>query len=634
MFIVKREEHNPILRPVTQHPWEALAAFSWSVLHTTDGDHYYYRAMSEPDQIVGMHTSISVIGHATSKDGLHIENREPLLVPSVPYDTYGCEDPRIVFFEGKYYLFYTALGGYPFSADNIKIAVAVGDTPTAFAEKHLVTPFNAKAMTLFPERVNGKIIALFSCSTDKPPAYIAFAELDSIEDLWSPDFWNKWQENKDSYALDLRRFNTDQIEVGGQPIKTDDGWLVVYAHIQDYFSGKPVLGVEAVLLDLAQPRKILGKTPGPFLVPEEVYERYGLVPNVVFPTGVDVVGDDLAVYYSAADTTGCRAHVSLSSLIRSLNPDTRTSSMKRYVGNPILKAREGHAWEANGVFNPASVEIDGKIYIVYRAMSDVNTSTMGLAITTDGVTLDERLPLPIYTPREDFEQKLSSPTGNSGCEDPRVVQIGDTLYMTYTAYNGVQPPKVAITTIAVSDFVAKKFNWTKPNIVSPEGIDDKDACLLPEAIAGQYYIFHRIGNHICVDYVTDPTFATQKAIRCIQIVSPRPGMWDSAKVGIAGQPIKTDRGWIMFYHGVSKTSTYRVGAVLLDLHDPTIVLARTIGPIFEPHEKYEKEGVVSKVVFPCGEVLRGDTVYVYYGGADKVVGVATITLQELLDALS
>ncbi|MBP6912288.1 MAG: hypothetical protein KBB88_03775 [Candidatus Pacebacteria bacterium] len=633
MFIVKREEHNPILRPNTAHPWEAHATFSWSVVHSDGTDHYYYRAMSEPEQIVGVNTSISVIAHATSADGVHMENREQILSPSEPFDTYGCEDPRVVFFENNYYLFYTALGGFPFSAENIRVAVAVGDSPTRFTEKHLITPFNAKAMTLFPERINGKIVALFSYNTDLPPAFIAFAECDAIEELWSVEYWDEWKKNKENNILDLHRFPSDQTEVGGQPIKTKDGWLLVYAHIQEYFSSKPILGVEAVLLDISQPRLLLGKTPGPFLVSEEVYERYGVVPNVIFPTGVDVQGDDLTVYYSAADTTGCRAHLSLSSLLHSLDPEKRMSSMKRYIGNPILQAREDYSWEKNGVFNPASIEIDGKIYIVYRAMSDTNTSTMGLAITTDGVTIQERLSVPIYTPRQDFEQKLSGPTGNSGCEDPRIVQIGETLYMTYTAYNGVQPPKVAMTTIAVKDFVAKKFTWSIPQIVSPDGVDDKDACLLGEAYGKRYYIFHRIGNHICVDYVNDPTFTTQKAIRCIQIVSPRPGMWDSEKVGIAGQPIKTEKGWIMLYHGVSKTSTYRVGAVLLDLKDPTIVLARTIGPIFEPHEPYEKEGVVSKVVFPCGEVVRGNTVYVYYGGADKVVGVATILVDELLAGL-
>ncbi|MCA9356173.1 hypothetical protein H6790_00115 [Candidatus Nomurabacteria bacterium] len=636
MFIVKRDDNNPILKPIKEHPWESAATFSWSLVREGKKVHYFYRSMSEPDQIIGSHTSISSISYANTTNGLDIKDREQVIFPDTDFDKFGCEDPRISFFEGKYYIFYTALGGYPFSADNIKVAVAIGDKPTVIKEKHLVTPFNAKAMTLFPERINGKIVVAFTYSTDKPPSHIAFAELDNIEELWDPKYWAKWQENKEVNLIDLRRFPSDQVEVGAAPIKTDRGWLLIYSHIQDYFTPKPVLGVEAALLDINNPKMIIGKTPGPFLVPEEVYEKYGMVPNIVFPTDAELEGKDtLVVYYSAADTTGCRASLSLSSLLKTLDPKERTKETVRYAGNPILLPKEENAWEAFAVFNPASIEIDGDIYILYRAMSKDNTSTVGMAVSKDGFTLTERLKDPIYIPREDFEMKKGSPTGNSGCEDPRIVQIDDTLYMTYTAYDGVHPPRVAMTTIKVKDFLNRKWDkWTKPNIVSPDGVDDKDACLLPEKLHGRYYIFHRIGNHICVDYVSDPTFAKEKANRCIQIVSPRVGMWDSAKVGISGQPIKTDKGWILFYHGVSKTSTYRMGAVLLDLDDPTTVLARTTGPVFEPKEDYEMEGVVNKVVFPCGEILRDGNIYIYYGGADKVVGVATISLKDMLSALS
>jgi predicted GH43/DUF377 family glycosyl hydrolase len=111
-------------------------------------------------------------------------------------------------------------------------------------------------------------------------------------------------------------------------------------------------------------------------------------------------------------------------------------------------------------------------------------------------------------------------------------------------------------------------------------------------------------------------------------------MWDGVKVGISGPPLKTKAGWLLFYHGVSETSTYRMGAVLLDLADPTTVLARTAAPLFEPIEDYEMKGIIPKVVFPCGNIIRKDDIYLYYGGADKVVGVATISLSNLLKILS
>ncbi len=122
--------------------------------------------------------------------------------------------------------------------------------------------------------------------------------------------------------------------------------------------------------------------------------------------------------------------------------------------------------------------------------------------------------------------------------------------------------------------------------------------------------------------------------RSLKIIGPRTNAWDSLKVGVSSQPIKTDYGWLVLYHGVSKShSTYRVGAVLLDLKDPAIVLARSTDAIFEPEEEYEKVGIVNNVVFPCGMVIKDDLLFTYYGGGDRVVGVATMKLSVILDSL-
>ena len=111
-------------------------------------------------------------------------------------------------------------------------------------------------------------------------------------------------------------------------------------------------------------------------------------------------------------------------------------------------------------------------------------------------------------------------------------------------------------------------------------------------------------------------------------------MWDGVKVGVAAPPIKVDGGkWLMIYHGVSRHARYRLGAALLDT-DGVTVLARTADPIFEPLEKYEHEGVMPDVVFSCGAIVRGDAVFLYYGAADKVLGVATASLAHLVDALT
>src|SRR3989344_5084939 len=103
--------------------------------------------------------------------------------------------------------------------------------------------------------------------------------------------------------------------------------------------------------------------------------------------------------------------------------------------------------------------------------------------------------------------------------------------------------------------------------------------------------------------------------------------WDSSKVGITAPPIKTKNGWLLFYHGVSHShNVYRIGAALLDLNDPAIVISRTADPIFEPKELYEKVGVVNNVVFPCGVAQIGKVLYMYYGAADTTVGATTTEL--------
>jgi predicted GH43/DUF377 family glycosyl hydrolase len=309
-------------------------------------------------------------------------------------------------------------------------------------------------------------------------------------------------------------------------------------------------------------------------------------------------------------------------------------NVSRFAGNPVLLPDPNHQWESRAVFNPTAIELNKKIYILYRAMSDDNTSTVGLATSKDGIHIDERFPEPIYVPRAQFEMKRI-PGGNSGCEDARIMKIGDRLYMTYTAYDGIRTPAIAATSILVDDFLSQKWDaWAMPEIISPEGLDDKDSAILTEKIDGKYLIFHRAGLTVCGDYVSSLDFKNEKINKCIEIMGPRPGLWDGKKIGIAGPPIKTKKGWLLLYHGISDRGTYRLGAALLDLKDPTEVIGRTTDALLSPEMKYEQEGQIKNVVFPCGAVARGGTLYIYYGGADSVVGIATIKLTRLLKVLS
>ncbi|MDP2629710.1 MAG: glycosidase, partial [Candidatus Harrisonbacteria bacterium] len=250
----------------------------------------------------------------------------------------------------------------------------------------------------------------------------------------------------------------------------------------------------------------------------------------------------------------------------------------------------------------------------------------------DGETITYRHPEPIYLPREPFEQKKDG--GNSGCEDPRISRIGNTLYMCYTAYDGVHVPRVAVSSISVRDFVRRAWNWSNPVLITPGEVDDKDACLLPEKVGGNYVILHRVASHICADISPSLDFQPEQVNKCFEVLEPRRGMWDGTKVGVGAPPIQTKAGWLLLYHGVSNHSVYRVGATLLDLEDPTTVIARTADPIFEPQEEYEMKGEIPRVVFPCGAIVRDDTIFLYYGGADHVVGVAKLSLSKTLKALS
>lgn len=637
MFVVKRSEHNPILIPNRHHYWEEFAVFNMCPIKYGKTTYGIFRAISGVDKMRSP-TQVSMIGIAKSTDGVHFTDHTQFITPEEEWEQFGCEDPRVTFFEGKFYIFYTAISKYPFGPEGIKIAVAVSEDLQKIKSRHFVTPFNAKAMTLFPDRINGKVTVIFSAHTDSPPAKMVVVQVDKIEDLWSNKFWDNWESKIDECKIDPRRNEYDHVEVGAPPIKTKHGWLLVYSHIQNYFSSPDnhdrIFGIEALLLDLKDPRKIIGRTNGPILVPEEAYELSGYIGNVIFPSGAILEKDTLTVYYGAADTTVCVARVSFSDLISSMRLEIKDNySFKRSTKNPIISPIKENGWEAKAVFNPAAIDLGGKVHLLYRAMSEENTSTIGYAASKNGIDIIERLPNPIYTPKEDFEIKKIN-RGNSGCEDPRLTKIGKNIYMCYTAYDSIGPPRVAITSITEKDFLAKNWKWKKPILITPPGFDDKDTCIFPEKLKEGYFVVHRVDNEICGDYFATLDFDNETVKKCIRIIGPRINMWDGLKVGISGPPIKTKYGWLLLYHGVSKSNnTYRVGAVLLDLKDPGIVLARGTDAIFEPIEEYEKVGIVNNVVFPCGQVVRGGLIYIYYGGGDRVIGVATMKLKVIVEAL-
>lgn len=635
MYSLSRSSENPLIIPNSQSIWEDLATFNGSPIKQGRNIHMFYRALAHPEMHSGALLPLSTIGHALSKDGIHFYQHKQFIVPEETWERYGCEDPRVTKLGNKYYIFYTALSTYPFSPAGITVGLAISEDLKNVTSKHHVTDFNSKAMTLFPEKIDGKIMALLSVNTDQPPATIALASFEKEEDIWSSGYWNNWYNLLPEHALDLHKEEDDHVEIGAAPLKTKLGWLLVYCHIYHYRKPDQVFGIEAVLLDLKDPQKIIGRTPTPMMVPQEEYEYYGMVPNIIFPSGAYLEREDLHIYYGAADTTVCRATVKLSELIREMLASKSDLRFERSSNNPILMPVPEHHWENMAVFNPAAIYDDGKIHIIYRAMGNDDTSCFGYAVSRDGIHIDERLPEPIYEPRENFEKKQKP--GNSGCEDARFTKLGDTYYVCYTAFDGINPPRVALTSILVKDFLDRRFeNFAKPILISAPEVDDKDAALFPEKIDDQYVFIHRVQPSIHLNYINSLSdFNGEHFFVQHPIIAPRINMWDDLKIGLSSTPIKTKKGWLIIYHSVSsKDHAYRVGAALLDLKHPEKVIGRTRSPLLEPEMPYEKKGVVPNVVFPCGSVVVGRKLIIYYGAADRVIGTASLELSQLLKELS
>ena len=292
MLRIERHPQNPVLKPDTDFSWQARATFNGCPIQKGDITYLFFRAISQKQYNVTADVTVelSTIGQASGIDGISFKNSRPFITPEHDWERFGCEDPRVTEMDDMYYIFYTALSRYPFSADGIKVAVAITEDLKTIREKHLVTPFNAKAMALFPEKIQGKMTAIVSVNTDKPPARMGIITFDTVEQMWSEAYWEQWYATLDNHTIDLKRNPDDHTEVGAPPIKTKDGWLLIYSHINHY--GKPdvLFGIEAVLLDEKDPRKIIGQTVHPLMAPEDLYELYGMIPNIVFPSGALVQG--------------------------------------------------------------------------------------------------------------------------------------------------------------------------------------------------------------------------------------------------------------------------------------------------------------------------------------------------------
>lgn len=213
-----------------------------------------------------------------------------------------------------------------------------------------------------------------------------------------------------------------------------------------------------------------------------------------------------------------------------------------------------------------------------------------------------------------------------GIEDCRVTTMEDGFYLTYTMVSQVA---VGVGLIVTKDF---KTYDRKGMIFPPH---NKDCAIFEEKINGKYYALHRPsspelgGNYIWLAESFDRIHWGNH--KCI--ATTRDNSWDSARVGAGAAPIKTSEGWLEIYHGANTDHRYCLGALLLDLKDPSKVLARSVEPIMEPIATYEKTGFFGNVVFTNGHYVEGDTVKLFYGASDEVICKAELSIKEILNSL-
>ena len=284
------------------------------------------------------------------------------------------------------------------------------------------------------------------------------------------------------------------------------------------------------------------------------------------------------------------------------------SSFQKFDRNPII-APQGDSWESKDVFNPTAWSDGSTVYMLYRAedstgIGDWNgTSRIGLATSTDGINF-ERFEKPVLEPTEPWELP-------GGVEDPRVVKIEDTFYLTYTAYDG----NTARLALATSTDLK---SWEKQGLIFPDSSWTKSGAILPHKVNGKWWMYFG-DTSIWAAHSED--LLNWTAIE-EPVLEPREGFFDSRLVEPGPQPLMTNRGILLFYNGANDSLIYESGQALFDAADPTKLIARSDSSFLKPETRLEQEGQIPNVVFIEGLVRHQNTWFLYYGMGDSGIGVA------------
>lgn len=326
----------------------------------------------------------------------------------------------------------------------------------------------------------------------------------------------------------------------------------------------------------------------------------------------------------------------------------------------VLEAT-ANEFESAAVLNPACFQDGEDIHLFYRAVDGESKSSIGYAKLRGPTAVAERWDRPIIAREYDHE--------SHGVEDPRLVKIGDTFYLTYVAHDG----KNARTCLAAGRDL---FHLEKKGVISAEvpyreaadifgeahvkdayylfssyyernaGEDvlvwHKDLILFPEKIGGRFAMLHRVLPDIQIVFfdsfqdLTPDFWRNEFRNLAPSVVLENKHWFETRNIGGGAPPVRTEKGWLVIFHAVEETNqrrVYHAAAALLDLYDPKKVIGKLHQPLFSPKEEWEKSGLVSNVVFPSATAVFDGKLHIYYGAADARIAVAAVDLAALLTEL-
>lgn len=336
---------------------------------------------------------------------------------------------------------------------------------------------------------------------------------------------------------------------------------------------------------------------------------------------------------------------------------SKTFQLERYKQNPILSPKNDSTWESEVATNPAAWydEASGEVTLVYRAAGDdeAHRVHLGIAKSSNGYEFERISDQPHLSP-------LIGSIDNGCVEDPRIIKIGEWYYVTCAsrplppgrywlndanqANKGADFPDefpIALKENLTSThlYITKNFkDWIRAGRLTNPKLDDRDVLIFPEKVNKKWITLHRpmqwhgegFPNPHPAIWITKCDDLLEW--KDMQLLAQGEHEWEE-KIGANNPPLKTKHGWLQIYHGVGPDKQYRIGALLLDLNDPSKVTHRTPEPIYEPVEKYETEGFYKGVCFPCGHAVIGETYFLYYGGGDVHCCVATANLAKFIEHL-